>query len=115
MTPKIYRLVLSFLAVTALGTQTLAQDAPPEREVVTDFSFADAIASSTGMSEQQERIAAENQPLIYDFLQQSDITERDDFVDLVVRSQPYQIILTFEKDVKVNEVIALVPAICADL
>lgn len=58
-------------------------------------------------TEALERLSHQRE--IHGFLERSGVTERVDFVDLAVRHKPYQVILTFEKDVQVSEIVELVP------
>jgi len=77
---------------------------PPAEDVTTAF-----IMREEGVSREEARARVDRQGEIARFLQESGLTGREDFVDLAVRHKPYQIILTFERDVPVNEIVGTVP------
>lgn len=83
--------------------------ANPGAERLTDSPALPYLMADEKLSAAEARDILMLQSDIQSLLASNSLTGRDDFVDLVVRNKPYQIILTFERDVEVNEVIALVP------
>ncbi|WP_147270811.1 chymotrypsin family serine protease [Alteripontixanthobacter maritimus] len=67
------------------------------------------LMAQDGLTAEEATALLDRQGAIQSYLETSGVTQRPDFLDLVVRPKPYQIILTFGKDVRVNEIIASVP------
>ncbi len=105
-------LVSGTILASPAGAQRVAPAPPPpgtEPAIKVAPGVPD-IMRRQGISEAEARAVLDRQGEISRFLAESPLTQRPDFVDLVVRPKPYQIILTFERDVALPEVIEQVPA-----